>query len=90
MAIDIVHFRSKRQISKAQLDRRTLERADTRRKYELGELVMEMGLGSELSTVLLGMLSEAKAKLDSKDGHEWRRRWWAKGDKLLAKSERQA
>lgn len=87
MAIDIIHFKSQRQLSKVPADKRRMERADIRRKYELGELVLEAGLGGELSTVLLGMLMEAKAKLDSKEGQEWRRRWWTKGDRARAKTQ---
>jgi len=90
MAIDIIYFKSNRRTAENRLDKRTMERADVRRKYELGELVLEAGLGGELSTVVLGMLLEAKAKLNSKEGQEWRRRWWAKGDRARTKAQDQA
>jgi len=90
MAIDIIHFKSHREAAKPGIDKRTTERADIRRKYELGELVLEAGLSGELSTVVLGMLLEAKAKLDSKEGQEWRRRWWSKGDRARTKAQHQA
>lgn len=82
MAIDIIHFKSKKQLLDTVTDPKTLERVETRRKYELGNLVLEAGLNDELSTIVLGLLAEAKEKLAGKEGDTWRRRWWLKGDKL--------
>lgn len=82
MSISAAHFKSKINFTASHLDQRAMERIDSKRKYELGELLVEAGLDKELTTVLLGMLTEAKAKLDGKDGSDWRRRWWLKGDKI--------
>jgi|GEM_PF-2417704 len=90
MAIDVIHFKSKKPVSKSISDNGNSSRVDIRRKYELGDLVLEAGLSGELSTVILGMLLEAKAKLDGKDGQEWRRRWWAKGDTARTRDQYQA
>lgn len=82
MSITAVHFNAKKNFTVTHLEQKTMERLNSKRKYELGELLLEAGLDKELSTVLLGMLSDAKTKLDGKDGSDWRRRWWLKGDKL--------
>lgn len=82
MAIDIIHFKSNKYLLDTTVDQKTLARVETRRKYELGNLVLEAGLSNELSTVVLGLLAEAKEKLASKEGETWRRRWWLKGDKF--------
>jgi len=57
-------------------DREQLRKADTRHKIQLGGLIVKAGLGEEPSNVLLGLLCDAKAKLQTE-----RDRWRLIGDK---------
>ena len=53
-----------------------MRKADTRRKIQLGGLVIKAGLADEESNVLLGLLLEAKSKLaDDALGEQQRQRW---------------
>lgn len=67
---------------------RTLERKeDTRRKIQLGGLIKKVGLDSEPTAVILGMLLEA-AEVLTENGDEVRNRWRLIGDLLLTKEQR--
>ena len=50
-------------------------KADTREKIQLGGLIKKAGLGNEPTSLLLGLLLEAKASLDGPEGEMIRRRW---------------
>lgn len=57
---------------------------DTRRKIQLGGLVVKARLHEEASAVLLGLLIEAAETLRGPDAEAARRRWQAIGDHAFA------
>jgi hypothetical protein len=60
----------------------TLElRADTRRTFLLGRLIIKAGLGEEEPAVLLGMLIAGARVLSGPNAIESRRRWKELGDR---------
>ena len=60
---------------------RTHERAqETRRKIQLGGLIVKAGLDSEPSAVLLGLLLEAAEKLTTAKADKVRGHWRTLGD----------
>ena len=61
-------------------------RLDTRRKIQLGGLVIKAGLGNEEPALILGLLTAAKRVLDGQNAIESRRRWKEIGDKAFAQS----
>ena len=65
---------------------KNLERKqDTRKKIQLGGLIKKVGLDTESTAVLLGMLLEANEELNSINGESVRKRWLLKGQlELLA------
>jgi hypothetical protein len=54
-------------------------KADTRRKIQLGGLVIKAGIAGESTAVLLGLLLETGKKLAGPDGEAARERWRAAG-----------
>ena len=58
-------------------------RLDTRRKIQLGGLVIKAGLADEEPAVILGLLTAAKRALNSQNAAESRRRWKEIGDKAF-------
>jgi hypothetical protein len=60
-------------------------KADTRRKIQLGGLVIKAGLEGESTSVLLGLLLEAFESLQEDEGFDMRARWRTKGDLALKK-----
>jgi hypothetical protein len=58
-------------------------RLDTRRKIQLGGLVIKAGLADEEPAVILGLLTAAKRVLSSQNAAESRRRWKEVGDKAF-------
>jgi hypothetical protein len=58
-------------------------RLDTRRKIQLGGLVIKAGLADEEPAVVLGLLTAAKRVLSSQSAAESRRRWKEIGDKAF-------
>jgi hypothetical protein len=63
---------------------KTFERKqDTRRKIQLGGLVKKAGLDAEKTSVLYGILLEAKQKLQDTEGDNLRESWRIKGDIAL-------
>ena len=62
-------------------------RRDTRRKIQLGGLVIKAGLADEESAVVLGILTAAKRVLGGQHAAESRRRWIELGDQAFGKCE---
>jgi hypothetical protein len=58
-------------------------RLDTRRKIQLGGLVIKAGLADEEPAVILGLLTAAKRALNSQNAAESRYRWKEIGDKAF-------
>ena len=58
---------------------------DTRRKIQLGGLIIKAGLHEVPTAVLLGLLLEAKENLESKVGEEIRERYRLRGDIAFTK-----
>jgi hypothetical protein len=61
----------------------TDRRLDTRRKIQLGGLVIKAGLGDEEPAIILGLLTAAKRVLNSQNAADSRRRWKEIGDKAF-------
>ena len=61
-------------------------RLDTRRKIQLGGLVIKTGLADEEPAVILGLLTAAKRVLSSQNAADSRRRWKEIGDKAFGQS----
>jgi hypothetical protein len=62
----------------------TAERkADTRRKIQLGGLILKAALGAEEPAVLLGMLTAGATVLKGPSALESRRRWKEMGDRAF-------
>jgi hypothetical protein len=61
-------------------------RLDTRRKIQLGGLVIKAGLDSEESAVILGILTAAKRVLSGQHAADSRRRWKELGDQAFGPS----
>jgi|688.fasta_scaffold308307_1 hypothetical protein len=57
-------------------EREQLRKADTRHKIQLGGLIIKAGLDQESSSILLGLLCDAKERLSAE-----RDRWRMIGDK---------
>jgi hypothetical protein len=58
-------------------------RTDTRRKIQLGGLIVKAGLTSEDPVVLLGMLTAGARVLNAPNAIESRRRWKELGDRAF-------
>jgi hypothetical protein len=58
-------------------------RADTRRKIQLGGLVIKAGIAAEDAAVLLGMLASGAKVLKGPNAADSRRRWKEIGDRLF-------
>jgi hypothetical protein len=58
-------------------------RADTRRKIQLGGLIVKAGLAGEEPSVLLGMLTSGARVLKSPSATDSRRRWKEIGDRAF-------
>jgi hypothetical protein len=58
-------------------------RQDTRRKIQLGGLVIKAGLADEEPAVILGLLTAAKRVLSGQSAADSRRRWKELGDKAF-------
>lgn len=66
---------------------KTLERkTETRQKIQLGGLIIKAGLAEEKAAVILGLLTEAKEQLASKEGEKQRDHWQALGDLAFSKT----
>lgn len=57
-------------------ERERLRKADTRRKIQLGGLIVKAGLAEEPSSVILGLLCDARGRLSNEKA-----RWQDLGDK---------
>lgn len=57
-------------------ERERLRKADTRRKIQLGGLIVKAGLDEEPSSVILGLLCDARGRLPNE-----KERWQDLGDK---------
>ena len=66
-----------------------LRKADTRRKIQLGGLVIKAELADEPSAVLFGLLLEAAATLAGPDAGVARRRWLRLGDAAFTADQEQ-
>jgi hypothetical protein len=58
-------------------------KADTRRKIQLGGLVVKAGLSAEDTAVVLGMLASGARVLKGPSAADSRRRWKEIGDRLF-------
>jgi hypothetical protein len=58
---------------------------ETRKKIQLGGLVVKAGLSEESTAILLGILFEAAETLQSNDATKARNRWKALGDVMFSK-----
>jgi Conjugal transfer protein TraD len=58
-------------------------RLDTRRKIQLGGLVIKAGLANEEPAVILGLLIAAKRVLDGQNAADSRQRWKEIGNKAF-------
>jgi Conjugal transfer protein TraD len=58
-------------------------RRDTRRKIQLGGLVIKAGLADEEPAVILGLLAAAKRVLNGAHADDSRRRWKDLGDQAF-------
>jgi hypothetical protein len=58
-------------------------KADTRRKIQLGGLIIKDGLAEEELAVLLGMLTAVARVLNAANAMESRRRWKELGDRAF-------
>lgn len=57
---------------------------DTRRKIQLGGLVVKAGLSEESAAVVLGLLAAARSQLAGPEAETYRRQWKTLGDQLFA------
>jgi hypothetical protein len=64
-------------------------KADTRRKIQLGGLIIKAGLASEEPAVLLGMLMAGARVLNATNAMESRRRWKELGDRAFGPGTKQ-
>jgi len=58
-------------------------RQDTRRKIQLGGIVIKAGLADEEPAVILGLLTAAKRVLSGQNAADSRSRWKELGDKAF-------
>jgi hypothetical protein len=58
-------------------------RRDTRRKIQLGGLIIKAGLEGEEAAVILGLLAAAKRVLSGKHADDARQRWKDLGDQAF-------
>jgi hypothetical protein len=63
---------------------------DTRRKIQLGGLVIKAQLEEETTATILGILLEAAEKLQCASSEKWRREWKIRGDIALTKDQKLA
>jgi hypothetical protein len=61
-------------------------RQDTRRKIQLGGLVIKAGLADEEPAVILGLLAAAKRVLSGPHAADSRRRWKELGDQAFGQA----
>ena len=64
-------------------------KADTRRKIQVGGLIIKAGLASEEPAVLLGMLTAGARVLNAPNAMESRRRWRELGDRSFGPGPKQ-
>jgi conjugative transfer protein TraD len=62
-------------------------RRDTRRKIQLGGLIIKAGLADEELAVILGLLAAAKRVLNGAHADESRRRWKELGEQAFGPGE---
>lgn len=62
-------------------------KSDTRRKIQLGGLVIKSCLENETTATILGLLLDAAEKLNSKDADKFRNDFKIKGDIALTKEK---
>ncbi len=62
-------------------------KTDTRRKIQLGGLVIKAGLENETTATILGLLLEAAEKLQSKSADKFRNNFKIKGDIELTREK---
>jgi hypothetical protein len=63
-----------------------MRKEDTRHKIELGGLVVKAGLGELDRAVILGILLEARARMEGKDGGVEQQRFLWLGSEAFRKS----
>ncbi|CAM4440464.1 MAG: hypothetical protein LEGION0398_MBIBDBAK_01415 [Legionellaceae bacterium] len=68
-------------------ERHKVRQIDTRRKIELGGLIIKAKLDEESSSVILGLLMEAKKNLQDVNGEKFRQQWQIKGQREFEKSK---
>lgn len=61
-------------------------RQDTRRKIQLGGLVIKAGLADEEPAVILGLLAAARRVLSGPNAADSRRRWKELGDQAFGQA----
>lgn len=66
-------------------ERSTVRKLDTRRKIELGGLVIKAGLEQEDRATVLGVLMEAAERLKAPDAETMRAGWKQVGSALLTR-----
>ena len=76
-------LRTERNLSRIRMDAR---KADTRRKIELGGLVIKSGLANEDPAVIFGALSLAVKALNGSNGEGTRLRFQSAGSALFEES----
>ncbi|CAM4458387.1 MAG: hypothetical protein LEGION0398_MBIBDBAK_00848 [Legionellaceae bacterium] len=88
-ALELKHARQKLARAKLGLarERYKVRQVDTRRKIELGGLIVKAKLDEESSSVILGLLMEAKEKLHDVNGEKFRQQWQIKGQREFEKSK---
>ncbi len=64
----------------------TERRQDTRRKIQLGGLVIKAGLADEEPAVILGLLTAARRVLSGQNAADSRRRWKEVGDRAFGQN----
>jgi conjugative transfer protein TraD len=62
-------------------------RRDTRRKIQLGGLIIKAGLAEEEPAVILGLLEAAKRVLSGAHAAESRQRWKDLGDQAFSQGD---
>ncbi len=78
-------LRINRQYSKMKFTER---KTDTRRKIQLGGLVIKAGLESETTAIILGLLLDAAENLQGKSADKFRKKFKIKGDIALTNEQK--
>jgi hypothetical protein len=81
---------ARQQLARAQAglarERDKVRRVDTRRKIQLGGLIVKAALEEESAALLLGVLLETKEKLAGSHSEQHRKQWQSKGQQDFEKA----